>query len=132
MSLTQKIEQKFLEALYRRYSSNYGYGVINLKKCKFHLTAGQSFEAEIPEIAVINGNIKKYLVTDWARELQAKELVEIEPNKLEFFLTEKGYNQASLGWFGKTMAYLNNNQGFSIPLSILSLMVSVIALFVKD
>lgn len=131
MPLTQKLEQKFLEALYKRYSSNYGYGVRNLKECKFYFTAGESFEAEIPEIAVIDGNRKKYLVADWAHELQAKELVKIEPNKLEFFLTEKGYNQASLGWFGKTMAYLNNNQGFSIPLSILSLVVSVIALFVK-
>ncbi len=131
MPLTQKLEQKFLEALYKRYSSNYGYGVRNLKECKFYLTAGESFEAEIPEITVIDGNRKKYLVTDWVHELQAKELVKIEPNKLEFFLTEKGYNQASLGWFGKTMAYLNNNQGFSIPLSILSLVVSVIALFVK-
>lgn len=131
MPLTQKLEQKFLEALYKRYSSNYGYGVRNLKECKFYLTAGESFEAEIPEITVIDGNRKKYLVTDWVHELQAKELVKIEPNKLEFFLTEKGYNQASLGWFGKTMAYLNNNQGLSIPLSILSLVVSVIALFVK-
>ncbi len=132
MSLTQKLEQKFLEALYRRYLSNYGYGVRNLKKCKFYLTAGESFEAEIPEIAVINGGIKKYLVTDWVFELLAKGFVEIAPNKLEFFLTEKGYNQASLGRFGKTMAYLNNNQGFSIPLSILSLVVSVIALFVQN
>ena len=131
MPLTQKLEQKFLEALYKRYSSNYGYGVRNLKECKFYLTAGESFEAEIPEITVIDGNRKKYLVTDWVHELQAKELVKIEPNKLEFFLTEKGYNQASLGWFGKTMTYLNNNQGLSIPLSILSLVVSVIALFVK-
>ena len=81
---------------------------------------------------MINGNIKRYLLTDWAHELQAKGLVEIEPSKLEFFLTEKGYDQASLGWLGKTIAYLNNNQGFSIPLSILSLGVAVIALFVKS
>ena len=132
MSLTQKLEQKFLEALYRRYSSNYGYGVRNLKKCKFHLTAGESFEAEIPEISVINGNIKKYLLIDWANELQMKGLVEIEPGKLEFFLTEKGYDKAPLQWFGKTLAYLNNNQGLAIPLSILSLAVAVIALFVKS
>lgn len=86
----------------------------------------------MPEIAVFNGTHKKYLVTDWATELQAKGLVSIEPSRLEFFLTEKGYNQASLRWCGKAVAYLNNNQGLAIPISILSLAVAVIALFVES
>lgn len=129
MSFTPKLEQKFLNVLYKRYSSNYGYGVRNLNKCIFWLTSAASFEAEIPEIAVTQNGIKIDFLVDWVKELEARGLVKINPHELKFVLTEKGYHQASLGGFGKAMAFLNNNQGLAIPISILSFIVSIIALF---
>lgn len=128
--LTPALERRFLASLYKKYNSNFGYGIRHLRSCAFYVTGPESFEAELPEIWDISGQTKKSQLLDWAKELNAKGWVVFSENQLTFTLTEAGYREANQGCVGRVMSYLNNNPGWAIPISIFSLIVAIIAIVV--
>jgi hypothetical protein len=126
--LTKGPDDKFLKYMYKRHVSTYGYGVRNLEASKLLVTSGYGIEREVPEILVEHNGMKKYLVVDAAHELQAKGYVQFSRDNTAFWLTEAGYRKAEQSWLERLLGYLNKNPGLSIPLSLLSLVVAVIAL----
>jgi hypothetical protein len=98
LKITPEQERKFLICLFSRYTAKHGYGKRNLKNQRFSVV-DHSFEVDIPEIVTTRKHssgmsIKEIPVTDLAQELEIKGFAEFFPNRLEFHLTESGYDKA--------------------------------------
>ena len=128
---TKAMEKKLLKIIFEQYTSEYGYGVRNLKEYKLILTGGDSFEKEMPEIVEYEGNVKRYLLLDILKELMARGHIECSEDNCYYWLSESGYKHASKSFFQHIVGYYNDNSGWAIPIAIVSLVVSLISLFVK-
>ena len=130
--LPKGLDEKFLKYMYRQHVSSHGYGIRNLDESKLYITSGYGIEREIPEILIQHNGMNKYLVFDAAQELRLKGYVKFSDDNTMFWLTEAGYRRAEQRWLQKFISYLNKNSGLSIPLALLSLLVSIIALVIKS
>jgi hypothetical protein len=134
--LPKSLPEKFLKYMYRRHISSYGYGIRNIEKDKWPVTTGPGIEQKIPEILVEqNGvvfgkpcRIKKYLVVDSAKELEAKGYVQFSNDGGEFWLTEAEYRIAEQNWFRRFVGYLNKNR---VILTLIAIICSILALLIK-
>ena len=131
--ITKEMEEKLLKIIYERYIREYGYGTRNLTEYKVIITGGAIFENEMPEIYEYDEaqNMKRCLMPDILKELMARGYIECSGDNVYYWLSEKGYYHASQNRLQRFVSYLNNNSGWAIPLALLSLVVAVIALFVK-
>ena len=135
--LPKSLPERFLQYMYKRHISSYGYAVSNLEKSKLWITIGPGIEREIPDILVekdgiFNGQpcrFKTYHVVPAAQELQAKGYVRFSDDNTAFWLTEAGYKRAEQNWFGRFVEYLNKNRGLLALIAIFSSIL--IALLIK-
>lgn len=127
--ITEALEAKFLRYMYERQIKSCGYGIRNLEGGKLSITHGEVIEKEIPEIFVVTDGMRKSLVVQVATELQAKGLVQFSPDNVDFWLTPTGYAAAEKTCLQRRIDYLNKNPGWSIPISVASLIISLLALF---
>lgn len=132
--ITKKMEDRFLKLIYRRYIDRFGYGTRNLSEYRLLLTDDESFVTDMPEIAEFDSerNLTRYRVTDILIELKAKEYIEFSHDNLHYWLSVRGYEYASKNGFERFVDYMNNNSGWALPISFLSFIVSVFALFIKS
>ncbi len=130
--ITKDMEEKLLRIIFKRYTQEYGYGTRNLSEYKVIITGGSMFEDDMPEIVEFGPDqrMKRYLLIDILKELMARGYIECSEDNMYYWLSESGYNHASKTKIQHVISYLNNNAGLAIPLALLSLVVSVIALFV--
>ena len=132
--ITQGMDEKLLKIIYKRYTQMHGYGTRKLNDYKVLITGGELFEEEMPEIVErdANNNIKRYLLLDLLQELKAKNYLEVSADNTIYWLSNQGYQHASKNKFEHFITYLNNNSGWAIPLALLSLIVSIVALFTSN
>lgn len=130
--ITKDMEEKLLKIIFERYTREYGYGTRNLSEYKVIITGGSMFEEEMPEIVEYDPdqNMKRYLLLDILQELMARGFIERSEDNVYYWLSEKGYDHASKTKMQHFITYLNNNAGWAIPISLLSFLASIIALFV--
>ncbi|MEW8052471.1 MAG: hypothetical protein AB2792_13415 [Candidatus Thiodiazotropha sp.] len=130
--ITKDMEEKLLKIIFERYTEEYGYGTRNLSDYKIIITGGSMFEDEMPEIVELDPDqrTKRYLLVDIFKELMARGYIECSEDNAYYWLSENGYNYASKTKLQHFISYLNNNAGWAIPLALLSLLVSIFALFV--
>ena len=125
------MEEKLLKIIFKRYTKEYGYGMRNLKEYKLSVIGGSSFEKDMPEIVEFEGDTKRYRLIDILEELMARGYIEFSEDNAYYWLTESGYNHAAQNIFQRIIAYFNKNAGWAIPIAVLSLIVSIVALLVK-
>ena len=125
------MEEKLLKIIFKRYTKKYDYGVRNLKEYKEIITDRKSFEKDMPEIVEFEGDTKTYLLIPILEKLMAKGYIEFSEDNAYYCLTESGYNHAAQNIFQRIIAYFNKNAGWVILIAILSLIVALVALFVK-
>jgi hypothetical protein len=127
--ITKSLEKRFLKYMYEAHVAKFGHGKRDLQRSKLIITAGPGIEQEIPEILVMSDGMKKYLVADVASELELQGLVQFSNDKSWFWLTDAGYESAAQGLIKRCLSFLNENAGLSIPIALLSLVVSIAAFF---
>lgn len=130
--ITKEMEEKLLKIIFEGYINEYGYGTRNLSEYKIIITGGLLFEDGMPEIVEYDPetNTKRYLLLDILKELMARGYIECSKDNVYYWLTIKGYEHSSKNKLQHFITYLNNNAGWAIPLALLSLVVSVAAIFV--
>ncbi|MFK3794778.1 hypothetical protein [Pseudomonas sp. NPDC088444] len=126
--LKKGMEQKLLGILYRRYVETFGRGVRNLNEYPVLITASEVFLSEIPEMREVQGLMARDLFIDTMQELQASGYVRFD-GKMSFFLTEAGYHRAAMTPIDRFLEFCNKNEGLAVPISVVSLIISIIALF---
>lgn len=113
--------------LHKDYSEMYGKNVSKLSDYSLSIL-DSGLKSAVPQLYDKND-------TDLLRAKEAfKELayggyIDILGNYRNIRLTEKGYQEASMGFFKKALLFVNKNPGLAIIISLLSLAVSIIALF---
>lgn len=130
--ITKKVlpgmERKLLMGLYRRYIDQFGHGIRHLQEYKILITAAEVYLPEMPELREVQGNMARDLFIDVMKELEASGFVVFD-GSTAFNLTESGYRKASMSWKDRTLDFFNKNEGLAVPISVISLVVAVIALF---
>ena len=126
--LKKGMEQKLLGIIYRRYIERFGRGVRNLDEFPVLITSSEVFLSEIPEMREVEGSMARDLFIDAMRELEVSGFVRYD-QKMSFFLTEAGYRRAAMTRTDKFLEFCNRNEGLAVPISVISLIISVIALF---
>lgn len=132
--ITKDMEEKLLRIIYQRYTKEHGYGTRKLSAYKVLITSGELFEEEMPEIVEHDSgqNIKRYLLLDILQELRARGCLNFSEDNISYWLSPQGYEHASKNKLEHFITYLNNNSGWAIPLALLSLVVSIFALFTSS
>lgn len=131
--ITKKIgkgmKQKLLRIIYEKYVDEFGHGVRNLRQFPVLITAQESYHEKMPELMESQDNARRSLFLDVMKELRADGFIFYDEG-VNYYLTAEGYEEADMGWLKRSLRFFNANQGLAVPISIISLIVSVIALFV--
>ena len=123
------LEKEVLRHLYRQHLRAYGSTLHNLDQTQLHVLAGEELESDIPRIVTVDGNYRTYHTAEAGQELRKAGLAQFSEDSFSFWLTPAGFTEASMGPVGHALAFLNANAGVATVISLISLIVSVIALF---
>lgn len=126
--ITKEMEQKLLGLIYKKYTDRFGHGVRNLAEFPILITSAEVYLADMPELQEMDGNLIRHRFIDIMEELRASGFVTYD-QKTSFFLTDAGYARAALSLKDKVLDFFNKNQGLAVPISIVSLIISIIALW---
>ncbi|MFG0828805.1 hypothetical protein ACF8R6_10555 [Pseudomonas sp. CJQ_7] len=127
--ILNKLEKKLLRSIYEKYIERYGQGVRRLGEFRVLITAGDIYHRDIPELLERTPNGTRSRFLDVLRELEAAGCVRPE-GAGAYVLTEAGYAEAAMSRTDKLLEFFNRNQGLAIPISMASLIISLIALYV--
>lgn len=122
------MESKLLGLIYEKYIDRFGHGVRNLGEFPVLITSAEVYLDGMPELKESEGDFIRHRFIDIMQELTASGYVTYD-QKTSFFLTEAGYKRAALTPKDKALDFFNKNQGLAVPISIISLIISVIALW---
>lgn len=132
--ITKKIgkgmKQKLLRLIYEKYVDEFGHGVRNLEQFRVLITAQDMYHEKMPELMEFDDNVRRSRFIDVISELKADGFISHGGGGQCLYLTPEGYREADMGWLKRSLRFFNANQGLAVPISIFSLIVSVIALFV--
>ena len=126
--ISKKMEPKLLGLIYKKYIDRFGHGVRNLGEFPILITSAEVYLADMPELQEMDDNLIRHRFIDIMRELQTSGYVNYD-QKTSFFLTEAGYQRAALSPKDKALDFFNKNQGLAVPISVVSLVISIIALW---
>lgn len=127
--LPKGVEMDLLKAIYRKYVDENGVGIRRIGSFKILITAQDTYSQAVPRLKKSSGQLRSSYFVSAMLELQALGYVEYD-GKSAYQLTERGFQAASKSTLQRVVDYFNENQGLAIPISIVSLIVAVIALFV--
>lgn len=122
------MEQKLLGLIYKKYIDRFGHGVRNLSEFPILITSAEVYLADMPELQEMDGNLIRHRFIDVMEELRASGYVTYD-QRTSFFLTEAGYQRAALSPKDKALDFFNKNQGLAVPISVVSLVISIFALW---
>lgn len=126
--MKNKEKYQFLKLVYKKYVNNYGYGKRNLGEFYIFTTSAECFENEIPNIFEEKNGVRRSRLLSFTRELEIDGFLKIAKGGQKIYLTEAGYDFASQGFCSRVLSYLNKNPGLSIPISVVSVIVSIFAM----
>ena len=126
--ISKEMEPKLLGLIYKKYIDRFGHGVRNLSEFPILITSAEVYLADMPELQEMDDNLIRHRFIDIMRELQTSGYVNYD-QKTSFFLTEAGYQRAALSPKDKALDFFNKNQGLAVPISVVSLVISIIALW---
>ncbi|HDS1791474.1 hypothetical protein NPS34_25670 [Pseudomonas putida] len=129
--ISNKLEKELLRSIYKKYIERYGHGVRRISEFRVLITAGDIYHRDIPELLEKTDNGTKSRFLDVLRELEAIGYVRSD-GAGAYVLTEPGYTEAAMSRIDKFLDFFNRNQGLAIPISMVSLIISLIALFVSS
>ncbi|WP_144080565.1 hypothetical protein [Pseudomonas simiae] len=125
--ISRVMESKLLGIIYDKYIHRFGHGVRNLGEFPIYITSAEVYVGDMPELQEQEGNVIRHRFIDIMQELEASGYV-VYDQKTSFFLTDAGYKRASMSLKDKALDFFNKNQGLAVPISIVSLIISIIAL----
>ncbi|MBC3492369.1 hypothetical protein [Pseudomonas taiwanensis] len=128
---SNKLEKKLLRSIYKKYIERYGHGVRRIGEFPVLITAGDIYHRDIPELLEKTDNGSKSRFLDVLRELEALGHMRSD-GAGAYVMTEAGYTEAAMSRTDKSLDFFNRNQGLAIPISMVSLIISLIALFVSS
>lgn len=126
--LKRGMEPKLLRLIYKKYISRFGRGVRNIDQFPVLVTYSDVYLPDMPELREIDGNMARDLFIDIMKELEASGYVRFD-DKFAYFLTVHGYAEAAKTRRDRALDFFNRNQGLAVPISVVSLIVAVVALW---
>jgi hypothetical protein len=102
--------------------------VRNLGEFPILITSAEVYLGDMPELQEMDGNLVRHRFVDIMLELQASGYVTYD-QRTSFFLTEAGYQRATLSPKDKALDFFNKNQGLAVPISVVSLVISIFSLW---
>ncbi|MDR6162371.1 hypothetical protein [Pseudomonas fluorescens] len=129
--ISRVMEAKLLGLIYDKYIHRFGHGVRNLGEFPIYITSAEVYLADMPELQEQEGDLIRHRFVDIMLELEASGYVEYD-QKTSFFLTEVGYRSAAMTLKDKVLDFCNKNQGLAVPISVISLIISIIALWAGE
>lgn len=125
----RKLVNEFHKWMYEQYSTKHGnlankideYGVYSVET-----------PSTIPEkfFSRQKSGVSEPLFIELAEDLASRGLVRFSSDRAKIHLTNKGFELANMNSFEKILFYFNINPGLAIVISLASLIVAIIALFV--
>lgn len=128
--VSKGMKQKLIRIIYEGYVEAFGHGVRNLQQFPVLITAQDVYHKKMPELMEYQDNQLRSLFVDVMNELRADGFIRYD-ERVNYYLTPEGYREADLSRLQRSFRFFNANQGLAVPISILSLVVSVIALFLS-
>jgi hypothetical protein len=126
--LKKGMEPKLLRLIYKKYIARFGRGVRHIHEFPILLTYAEVYLPDMPELRELQGEMARDLFIDVMKELEASGYVVFD-KKTSFFLTAEGYAEAGKSRRDRTLDFFNRNQGLAVPISVVSLIVAIVALF---
>ncbi|EMM8839766.1 TPA: hypothetical protein SL809_001706 [Pseudomonas aeruginosa] len=128
--ISRMMPEKLLRIIRKRYVDKHGEGVRNLGDFPILITAHNSFSDEMPEVIEERGGVQYPRLLDMLKELEHRGFVRFDGN-YSYFLTVDGYKEASMSTFARGMRWFEVHPGIATLIALLSLLISIIALFVS-
>lgn len=126
--MNEKLVNEALKLLCKKYKADNGSSISNLARHKFSYDVFVDLDEKSKLSRKIQEDIN--LMGRIVDELDTQGNV---VNKYDqFHLTEKGFKVGTENFLQKSIRYLNTNPGFAIVISFISLLVSLVALFVSS
>lgn len=125
--ISWQMEPKLLGIIYGKYIDRFGHGVRNLGEFPILITSADVYLNDMPELREMEGDLVRHRFIDIMKELEASGYVTYD-QRTSFFLTEAGYQLAARSPIDKALDFFNKNQGLAVPISIFSLIISIVAL----
>lgn len=129
--ISRVMESKLLGLIYDKYIHRFGHGVRNLGEFPIYITSAEVYLSDMPELQEQDGDLIRHRFVDIMLELEASGYV-VYDQKTSFFLTEAGYRSAAMTLKDKVLDFCNKNQGLAVPISVISLIISIIALWAGE
>ena len=123
----EKHLRKIVKCLYASYTERHGKTIGKLSEHSLFILDHRLKEA-VPELFdEKDTNLES--VKEAFQELRHRGFVDVLGNNREIRLTSEGYKWASENVFQKSLNFLNKNSGVAILVFVISLIVSIVALF---
>ena len=123
----EKHLRQIVKCLYADYTERHGSNVSKLSEHSLFIL-DPTLKKAVPQLFDENDTSHKS-VQDAFQELRHRGYVDVLGNNHAIRLTPEGYKWASENMFQKSLNFLNKNSGVAILVSIVSLIISIIALF---
>lgn len=125
----RKLANEFHKWMYEQYSARHGNLAGSLDEYGVYLVATRS---SIPEkfFSTQKSGASEPLFIKLAEDLASRGLVRFSTDRTKIYLTNKGFELANMNSFEKILFHFNINPGLAIVISLASLIVAIIALFV--
>jgi len=125
----RKLANEFHEWMYEQYSTKHGNLANKIDEYGVYLVGTPS---TIPEkfFSRQKSGVSEPLFIELAEDLASRGLVRFSSDRAKIHLTNKGFELANMNSFEKILFYFNINPGLAIVISLASLIVAIIALFV--
>jgi hypothetical protein len=122
----KKTDKIVLKYLFAEYSKRHGPSMAHLDDFSVFII-NDGLKSVVPELYGKDPNLIELKAV--FKELSHRGLIKILGKNRDIALTENGYMEASKTWWIKIIELLNTNPGLAILISLISLIVSVLALF---
>lgn len=129
--ITRSMQLKLLRLIYEDYLEEHGEGVRKLGQFGVLITAHDMYIPRMPELMEVEGTLARPLFSDVLSELKTQGYLRWDEAS-KYYLTTEGYNFVRKGLYGRFVDYLNRNPGLAIPISVVSLLLSVLAISLTD
>ena len=125
----RKLANEFHKWMYEQYSAKHGNLAGNIDEYGVYLVATPS---SMPEkfFSRQKSGVSEPLFIKLAEDLASRGLVRFSTDRAKIHLTNKGFELANMNSFEKVLFHFNINPGLAIVISLASLIVAIIALFV--
>lgn len=127
--ITAKMMSKLLRIFYKDYEKEHGHGSRHIGGFPILTTAAEVYLKRMPELAETEGGAVRYRFLDILIELEKAEMMRSEGG-VRYFLTDRGYDEASKSLWCRFIEYWNNNPGLNTVIAILSMLISGASMWV--